>query len=77
MRKPKVELWIGKDGKWYFHKRNANGRVTEPSQGYAYKRSAVKAARRDIPGVPIVLVQNKRFTSLPSLSLDALWRKKQ
>jgi hypothetical protein len=58
-RGPKVELWIGENGLWYFHKMNTNGRITEPSQGYVWKSSAVRAARRDIPGVPIVLWRRK------------------
>lgn len=48
-----VELWQGRDGRWYFHKRNRNGRITEPSQGYSRKDSAKRAAKRDIPGFPI------------------------
>lgn len=42
------------DGLWRFRVRNANGRITEPSQGYTLRRTARKAARRDVPGVPIV-----------------------
>lgn len=58
VKTPKVQLWPGKDGKWYFHRRNRNGSNTEPSQGYASKASATKAAERDIPGLPIeVLIE--------------------
>lgn len=55
MREPIVELWPGRDGKWYFHQRNSNNRTTKPSQGYKQKRYAMVAIRRDIPGVKIVV----------------------
>lgn len=55
-RGPKVELFEGADGRWYFHRRNTNGRVTKPSQGYTLRRSARRAAKRDNPGLRIVLV---------------------
>ena len=48
-----VRLRKGRDGRWRFSVVNRNGRLTQSSQGYAHKRSAVKAARRDAPGVPI------------------------
>lgn len=60
--RPRVEYWQSTaDGLWYFHKVNRNGRITEPSQGYAHRRSARGAARRDVAGVaeglvPLVLV---------------------
>ena len=50
-----VELFTGRDCKWYFHKKSRNGKITQPSQGYIWKSSAVKAAKRDIPNTPIVL----------------------
>lgn len=59
-RDPKVELYLGENGRWYFHKLNGNGKITEPSQGYKHKQSAVRAAKRDIPGVQIVLWRNRR-----------------
>lgn len=60
MKRPKlpyIELWqsSGND-KWYFHKRNRNNTVTEPSQGYTTRSSARRAAKRDIPGLPIVVL---------------------
>lgn len=48
-----VQVFQGKNRRWYFHLRNTNGRITEPSQGYAHRRSAIKAAKRDVPGVEI------------------------
>jgi len=52
-----VELFKGENAKWYFHKKSRNGKITEPSQGYKWKSSAVRAAKRDIPGVPIFEVK--------------------
>lgn len=52
-KQPYVKLTLGRDGRWRFSRVNTNGRKTQSSQGYAYKRSAVKAARRDVPGVEI------------------------
>jgi uncharacterized protein YegP (UPF0339 family) len=54
MATAKIEVWEGHDGKWYFHVKNRNGRVTGPSQGYGHKRSAVARARRENPGLPVV-----------------------
>lgn len=55
MRKPVVELFQSfRNGKWYFHKRSTNGKITLPSQGYTRKSSAKRAARRDIPSLEIV-----------------------
>jgi uncharacterized protein YegP (UPF0339 family) len=36
-----------KTGKWYFHFKNANGKITDPSQGYKTKSGALKAIERD------------------------------
>lgn len=51
---PRVEVFQGADGKFYFRKRNRNGKLTEPSQGYKQRRYAAAAARRDVPGIPVV-----------------------
>lgn len=57
-RRPKrVEVFQAEDGRWYFHVHNRNGRITEPSQGYTRKDSAVTAARRDAPGLPLVILE--------------------
>lgn len=53
----RIELYQSRDGKWRFRVRNANGRITEPSQGYTLRRTARKAALRDAPGIPIVTVE--------------------
>jgi uncharacterized protein YegP (UPF0339 family) len=49
-----IELWQAFNGRWYFHKKNRNGKITEASQGYKERRYAVAAAKRDIPGFRIV-----------------------
>lgn len=49
-----IEVWQAGNGRWYFHRRSSNGQVTQASQGYAHKRGAVFAARRDIGRLPIV-----------------------
>lgn len=56
-RHAKVELWEAGNGRWYFHRRNANGRVTNPSQGYTLRRSARRRAKEENPGLPIVIVE--------------------
>lgn len=58
MRRARVELFEGVDGRWYFHKRNANGRITLASQGYTLRRTARRAAQRDIHGLPIVCISD-------------------
>ena len=59
-RFPFVELFPGKDGKWYFHKQHRNGKISLPSQGYKQKRYAKVAIRRDIPGLQIVELEGKK-----------------
>ncbi len=57
----RVEVFRGqprKDGKralWYFRRVARNGRVTDPSQGYARKDSAKRGAMRRWPDLPIVI----------------------
>lgn len=43
-----VEYWRSEnDGKWYFHRKARNGRITDPSQGYADRSTgAVRRAAR-------------------------------
>lgn len=56
-RTPKVEVFAGSDGRWFFHKRSANGRIVSPSQGYATASGARRAARREHPGIPVVTLR--------------------
>jgi len=51
-----VEVWYGEDGRW--HWRTVSGRGNLPdtivkgaSRGYATRRGAVRAAKRENPGV--------------------------
>lgn len=55
-RTAKVERWKAKNGKWYFHRRATNGKITDPSQGYSTKSNATRAIRNDpkLAGLPIV-----------------------
>lgn len=52
----KIELFEGRDGKWYFHRKAGNGKISAPSQGYTHRRSARSAAKRDLPGLDIVVI---------------------
>lgn len=51
---PRVEIFPGRNGRFYFRKVNRNGKKTDPSQGYKERRYAYEAAKRDVPGVAIV-----------------------
>lgn len=48
-RKPWVQLWRGESGRWYFHKRSANGQIVMDSQGYKTKHGAKEAIKREYP----------------------------
>jgi uncharacterized protein YegP (UPF0339 family) len=45
--KARWEIFQGKDGKWYYHKKSAFGRTSQPSQGYSSKSGAKRAALKD------------------------------
>jgi hypothetical protein len=51
---PRVQLWQGHSGRWYFHKRAANGQITMDSQGYKQKRYAKGAIKREFPDLLVV-----------------------
>lgn len=51
-----IDLFEGRDGKWYFHVVHGNGKIGDSSQGYKQKRYAKEAIRRDYPGLKIVEV---------------------
>jgi uncharacterized protein YegP (UPF0339 family) len=56
-REPKILLWEAGNGRWYFHKKAANGLIVgDSSQGYKEKRYAKVAIKREHPGLPIVEV---------------------
>jgi uncharacterized protein YegP (UPF0339 family) len=47
MRAPRVEVYRGKDKKWYWRMRAGNGKiVADGSQGYASKAGGEKAAKK-------------------------------
>ncbi len=50
---PRIQLWQGAGGRWYFHKRSGNGQITMDSQGYKQKRYAKEAIKREYPKSPI------------------------
>lgn len=55
-REPKIVLYKGRDGKWYFHKKSSNGKIVgDSSQGYKEKRYAKVAIDREHPGLEIVI----------------------
>jgi uncharacterized protein YegP (UPF0339 family) len=54
-----VELWKGKNKKWFFHKKYRNGETSSTSQGYKQKRYAKVAIERDLPGFPVVELDPK------------------
>lgn len=51
-----VELFKGANNKWYFHIKAANGEVTSASQGYADRKGARRAIRRDWPGMTVKVI---------------------
>lgn len=51
---PRIQLWQGASGRWYFHKRSANGKITVDSQGYKEKRYAKEAIKREYPTLLVV-----------------------
>lgn len=62
----RLEVWKSPDGKHHYHRVAGNGEVTDPSQGYASRSHAVRAAREDEPSLPIhVLVEGKTERILP------------
>lgn len=57
-RSARLELFEGQiPGRWYFHRRAANGKITDASQGYTRKADAKRAARRLFPDLPVIVVE--------------------
>ncbi|QKT08317.1 DUF1508 domain-containing protein [Gordonia sp. X0973] len=53
----KFEVFTGKDGKYHFHLKAANGEITAESQAYTTKENAlngIAAIKRDAPDAPVV-----------------------
>lgn len=40
-----IEVFVGKDEKWYFRVVAVNGKIAASSQGYSTKSNAIRAAR--------------------------------
>lgn len=55
MREPKVELWQAGNGRWYYRRVAANGRVTE-TNSVASRRSARRSIHKSWPGIRIVVL---------------------
>ena len=53
-RTAKIELLVGRDGRWNYHRRATNGQITDQSQGYTRKDSARRAARKAYPDLPVI-----------------------
>lgn len=51
---PRIEYWRSRNGRVYYHVKHANGRVTGPSQGYVQTGSALRQARKENPGLPVM-----------------------
>jgi uncharacterized protein YegP (UPF0339 family) len=49
-----IELWQGNSGRWYFHKKSPNGKITMDSQGYKQRRYAKVAIKREFPNLKVV-----------------------
>ena len=47
----KIEVYPGKNGKWYFRIKSRNGNILASSQGYSEPRWAVKGAESVLKGV--------------------------
>jgi uncharacterized protein YegP (UPF0339 family) len=52
-----VQLYRGKNKQWYLRLVGANGETLAQSEGYTVKWSAKRAAKKNFPGVPLVVVE--------------------
>lgn len=51
-----IEIYRDDDYKWRWRHRGANGRVMDQGQSHRRKWNAKRAARRNHPGLPVVVV---------------------
>lgn len=58
----RIQVFQGANRRWYFHRQAANGRITDASQGYRWKRTAVREARKRWPGTTIQILPPKDAT---------------
>ena len=56
MSSERVELFKGRNGRWYFRHVARNGEKIAQSQGYTRKGSARRGALRAVPGAAISVV---------------------
>ena len=57
-KKPKYRFWKSEtDGLWYFHLRGANGKVQQPSEGYASKKKCVEGIERARRNATIAIIE--------------------
>lgn len=54
-RRPKAEIWRGGNGRWYFHRVAANGKITD-DHSVQHRSSARRACRSRWPGIEIVVL---------------------
>lgn len=54
-REAKVELWRAENGRWYYHRKAANGAITH-ANNVASRRSARRSIRKSWPGIKIVVL---------------------
>ena len=52
-----IEYFKGQNGKWYFRKKAANGKIASPSQGYANSSNARRAAKKLFPGLALIRIE--------------------
>lgn len=45
-----IIVFRGDDGKWYWNAKASSGEVTQQSEGYSRKQSAVRSAEREAEG---------------------------
>lgn len=51
-----IELYQDDNGKWRWHVRAANGRVTDQGQAHSWKWNAKRAARKQHPNLSVFTV---------------------
>jgi hypothetical protein len=63
-RGPTIEFYEGLNGRWYWRRRAANGKLTSGARGgaangYSRRDTCRAAARRDNPGLPLVFIDRR------------------
>lgn len=61
---PRVVLWQGASGRYYFHKQSRNGQIVMDSQGYKEKRYAKVAIKREYPNLPLVELDEDEISKI-------------